>query len=264
LISHKYYGGTAKWGSDHRFYVNGLVYANQGQGQRGIYKRNPNADWDTTQVTAGMMIWIPSLEFLKSLRGKVSSGSIGYEAWESVKSAAQTVTDFILGAGAFIGGVLHGAIESLWDVLIGFKDLAVMLWDILASLFTGNLLSDASKLWGELSRLDWKKLAQGWLSRLDSKGNAPNLLDRWHFRGWVIGYVIMEALMLFFSGGVIQGIKWVGKASKISKLLMSLPRIQKLAAAVKGNKAYQKFAMILGKGEVIAATTQDATKWDLL
>ncbi|WNG22607.1 hypothetical protein F0U62_00165 [Cystobacter fuscus] len=71
----------------------------------------------------------------------------------------------------------------------------------------------------------------------------------------------MEVLMLFFSGGVIQGIKWVGKAAKVSKLLTSLPRLQKLASAVKANKSYQKVATMLGKGAAIAETAADAKKW---
>lgn len=261
LISHRYYGGKAQWGNDHRFYVNGLVYANQGEGRRGIYKEDPRASWDTTQVLKGTMIWIPSVTFLKSLRTKVASESITYEAWETARTMAQAAVDFTLGASAFIAGVIHGALESLWDVLVGFKDLVVMTWDILASLLTENLLSDASKLWSDLSTLDWKALVQGWVDRFTAKWNATELIGRWHFRGWVIGYAIMEALMLFFSGGVIQGIKWVGKASKITKLIMSLPRVRKLAEAVKVSKAFQKVATMLGKGTVIAETAADAKKW---
>ncbi|WP_225412122.1 SH3 domain-containing protein [Stigmatella hybrida] len=261
LLSHRYYGGQAKWGSDHRFYVNGLVYSNQGEGRRGIYKPDPRDDWDTTQVLEGTMIWIPSLAFLKSLRGKAGSESISYEAWEAAKTIAQSAVDFTLGASAFTAGVIHGVLESLWDVLVGFKDLAVMIWDILASLLTGNLLADAFRLWSDLSKLDWNALVQGWLDRFSAKWNAPELLRRWHFRGWVIGYVIMEALMLFFSGGVVQGIKWVGKASKITKLITSLPRVKKLVEAVKASTSFQKATVLLGKGAAIAETAADAEKW---
>ena len=260
-ISQKYYGGKAEWGNDHRFYVSGLVYANQGEGRRGIFKPNPAADWKTTQALSGTMIWIPSLEFLKSLRGKIPSGSISYAAWEAAKSAVHATADLTVGAAAFIGGVIHGALKSLWDVLVGFKDLAVMIWDILASLLTGNLLSDASRLWSDFRKLDWKTLVKGWVDGFDAKWNAPDLLSRWHFRGWVSGYAIMEVLMLLFSGGVIQGIKWVGKAAKVSKLLTSLPRLQKLASAVKANKSFQKVATMLGKGAAIAENAADAKKW---
>lgn len=260
-ISQKYYGGKAEWGSDHRFYVNGLVYTNQGKGKRGIFKPDAKAGWDTTQVLADYMIWIPSLSFMKSLHGKISSGSITYEAWQSAKTAAEAVGEFLLGTGAFIAGVLHGALESLWDVLVGLKDLAVMIWDIVKSIFTGNLLSDAEGLWHDLRNLDWKKLVTGWINEFDGKWNDDSILKRWHFRGWVTGYVVMEVLMLFFSEGVIQGIKWVGKASKVTKVIQKLPRLQKLAETVKAGKAYQKVAKVLAKGGEIASKPADAIKW---
>ena len=38
-----------------------------------------------------------------------------------------------------------------------------MIWDILASLLTGNLLSHASKLWSDFPGLSWiKTLLKGW------------------------------------------------------------------------------------------------------
>jgi Domain of unknown function (DUF4157)/Bacterial SH3 domain len=260
-ISHKHYGGKAEWGSDHRFYVNGLVYVNRGPGKRGIFKPEADADWDTTKVLSDYMIWIPSKDFMKSLRGKVSSGSITYEAWQKVTSAAETAGEFLLGTGSFIAGLLHGALESLWDVLVGLKDLAVMLWDILKSIITGNLLSDIRGLWNDLSNLDWKKLVQGWISGFDAKWSSNSIIERWHFRGWVIGYAIMEVLMFFFSGGIIQGIKWVGKSAKVAKVLQSLPRLKKLSTAIKGSKAYGTVSKALSRGERIASNAKRARKW---
>lgn len=260
-ISRAHYGGAAEWGSDHRFYVNGLVFVNAGEGRRGIYKPTPDADWDTTQTRAGYMIWIPSLAFLKSLHGKVSSGSITYEAWQDVKGAAEAVADFVVGAAAFIAGLLHGALESLWDVLVGLKDLAVMVWDILKSLFTGNLVTDAKALWEQLKSLDWGALAQGWLDHFLERWNAPGLLARWHFRGWVVGYAIMEVLLLVFSEGVIEGIKWVGKASKVSKVIASLPRVQEFIEGVKSSKAAVRLSRALSKGGEIADSASAAIRW---
>lgn len=260
-ISRRYYGGSAKWGSDHRFYVNGLVFVNAGPGDRGIYKPDAEADWDTTQLRSGYMIWVPSLAFMKSLRGTVSSGSITYEAWESVKAAAETVANVVAGLAAFIAGLLHGALESLWDILVGLKDLAVMVWDILKSLFTGNLLTDAKGLWDDLSGLDWGALLAGWIDDFSKKWNADSLLSRWHFRGWVIGYAIMEVLMLFFSGGIITGIKWVGKSAKVAKVISALPRVAKFAEAAKASQSGQRLARLLGRGAVIAENTSDAAKW---
>ncbi|SET97698.1 SH3 domain-containing protein [Geodermatophilus poikilotrophus] len=260
-ISRRYYGGAAEWGSDHRFYVNGLVYVNAGEGRRGIYKPSPDADWEDTRTRAGYMIWIPGPAFLKSLRGKVSSGSITHEAWQTVKAAAEAVATFTAGAAAFVAGLLHGALESLWDVLVGLKDLAVMLWDILKSLFTGNLLSDAKELWEQLKDLDWGTLVRGWLDRFLERWDAPGLLARWHFRGWVIGYAIMEVLLLVFSSGVIAGIKWIGKASKVSKVLANLPKVQKFVEAVKASKAAERVTRALSRGGALAEDAAAAVRW---
>ncbi|MBM7114813.1 hypothetical protein [Archangium primigenium] len=207
------------------------------------------------------MIWIPEVAFLKTLRGNVSSESITHEAWEAASTAAQATVDSMLGASVFVAGIVHGVLESLWDVLVGLKDLAVMIWDILASVLTGHLLTDALTLWRDLSTLDWKTLTQGWIEDFTGKWSADALIGRWRFRGWVIGYAIMEALMLFFSGGVIQGIKWLGKTSKLTKILMGMPRVRKLAEAVKASNAFQKVPAMLGKGAAIAETAADAKKW---
>src|ERR1041384_2970028 len=115
-----------------------------------------------------------------------------------------------------------------------------MIWDVLKSALSDNLLSDAQGLWNDLRGLDWKKLVASWIDEFEAKWNDDSILKRWHFRGWVVGYVIMELLMLFFSEGVIQGIKWVGKASKVTKVIQKLPRLQKLAERAKGTKAYQQ------------------------
>ena len=260
-ISRAHYGGAAEWGSDHRFYVNGLVFVNAGEGRRGIYKPAPDADWEATQTRAGYMIWIPSLAFMRSLRGKVPSGSITYEAWQTVKGAAEAVAEFVVGGAAFIAGLLHGALESLWDILVGLKDLAVMLWDILKSFVTGNLLSDAKALWEQLKNLNWGELVEGWLDRFMERWNAPGLLARWHFRGWVIGYAIMEVLLLVFSEGVITGIKWIGKASKVSKAISSLPKVQKFVDAVKASKAAERLTRALSRGAVLAEDAVAAVRW---
>ena len=260
-ISRVHYGGAAEWGSDHRFYVNGLVFVNAGEGLRGIYKPTLDADWEATQTRAGYMIWIPSLAFMKGLRSKVASGSITYEGWQAVKGAVEAVAEFVAGGAAFIAGLLHGALESLWDVLVGLKDLAVMVWDILKSLFTGNLISDARALWEQLKNLDWGALVEGWLDRFMERWNAPGLLSRWHFRGWVVGYAIMEVLLLVFSDGVISGIKWIGKASKVSKVIASLPKVQKFVEAVKASKAAQRLTRALSRGGVLAEDAASAVRW---
>lgn len=233
-IVKKYYKGDAiKWGRDERFFVNVLVLVNQDTGRKGIFKPSAVADWSTTQTKAGSQIWIPSLEFAKTLQGKVSSGSLSYEVYSTLRDAAGAVGSFLLGAASFVGGLLHGALESIWDIFAGLADLAKLVWSILKSLFTGEILSDAKKLMAQIEQLKLKDLIELGLKALDEKWNAPSLTSRWHFRGWLIGYLIMEVLLMFVSGGALTALKWVGKAVKLEKLLAKLPKLAKLGEKVK-------------------------------
>ncbi|MFV2144643.1 SH3 domain-containing protein [Isoptericola sp. G70] len=248
-ISLRHYPGAAVWGSDHRFFINALVHVNAGPGLRGIDKPRADASWAETQVRAGYWIWIPSLPFLRSLRDRVSSGSISYEAWDAVKTAAAAVADFVIGTGAFIVGLLHGALESLWDVLAGVVGLVTMVWDVLRSVLTGSLLSDARGLWNDIKNLDWGELVEGWIDQFDRRWNASSVASRWHFRGWVTGYAVMEVLMLVLSGGIISGIKWVGKAAKLAGVLAAIPRVARAAAALRRSRRAAQLARRLRRSD---------------
>jgi hypothetical protein len=73
-IARHYYGEVAdKWGSDLRFYVNVLGAVN--------HLRVPDSvdGWKTVQFQADAYIWIPSVEFARSLHGALNSGSRTYE-----------------------------------------------------------------------------------------------------------------------------------------------------------------------------------------
>lgn len=261
-ISRAYYGGEAKWGADHRFFVNGLVHVNEGDGDRGIYKPRAEDDWDTTQVRAGYMIWVPDVGFMQALRGQVESGSITHDAWSAAVASVEAIGEFLLGAGAFTVGLVHGALESVWDIFVGLKDLALLAADLVrwvCQLVAG----DGKSLYEALSELDLPALVAGWLDDLDGKWHADGLLERWHFRGWLVGYVIAEVLMLFFSGGVINGIKWAGKASKLSKVVAQLPKITKISQAAKDSKLGQAFTKALkgSHGGKASAALKTAGRW---
>lgn len=237
-------GGFERWwvpGSsdegDARFYIGALAFANKGRaGMPSPADLTERDAWKSVKVIEGHTIWKPSKEFVNALQGKVSSGSISREAWETVKKAAKKVWGWIVYAAAFIAGILYGAGESLYDLFAGLVDLVKMVWSVLKSLFTGNIISDAEELWNGIANLDLSALAEDFLK----KWNADDPWDQGFFRGRVIGYVIMEILMLVFSGGILTALKWTGKFAKIGSLIAKLPKLAKVAEAVKAAKIPEK------------------------
>jgi hypothetical protein len=236
-IVRQYYKIAAmSWGQDERYYVNVLVEANRSNEPTGIYKPNGSGDWSQTQTRESYLLWVPSLDFAKGLRGKdcearLASGSISYELWNATRQAAGAVEDFLLASGAFVAGVLHGALESVWDLLTGIIDLIRLIWDVLKSIFTLEIFSDAKALWDWVKTLNLSTLIDKGLKEFESRWNNPSLLHRWHFRGWVIGYAIAEVLMVVLTGSAAL-VKWAGKAGKFSKLILKFPKVLRAAEKV--------------------------------
>ena len=142
---------------------------------------------------------------------------------------------------AFVGGILHGALESVWDLLTGLVDLVELVWNILKSAFTLELLSDVKSLWDLVSSLKVKELIDAGLNAFLDRWNAPELMRRWHFRGWLVGYAIAEIALMLLGGAAV--LKWLGKAGKLGKLLEKFPRVAKALAKVdKAWKAAPKAA----------------------
>jgi hypothetical protein len=108
-----------------------------------------------------------------------------------------------------------------------------MVWKFLVSLLTGELFSDAKGLWEALKALKLDELVKSGLEKFLARWNDPDLLRRWLFRGWLVGYAVLELLMEIFTGGAAL-VKWVGKAGKLSKLLTKFPKVQGVLEKAKG------------------------------
>jgi hypothetical protein len=233
-------GGFRRWwlpGAQHddgRFYVSALAFANEGRaGMPSPENLGKRGAWADVGLTAGLTVWKPDKEFLQTLRGKVSSGSISRELWEDTKRTSAVLWDWAVSAAAFYAGYHHGVLESVYDLFAGIVDLVVMVWDVLKSLLTGNIAQDAQELWNELKGLDVSKLGD----ELLGKWNAPDAWDSGFFRGRVVGYVIAEIAMMLVSGGATTALKVAGKFATIGKLISKLSKAQKI---VKGTAQLAK------------------------
>jgi hypothetical protein len=227
-IARHYYGSHSnKWGQDERFFVNVLYYTNQNfPAQINTQEKNiyllPGRDeeWEAVRVQSGSRIWIPGADYALGLKGIVSSGSITYEAW-------QTIKNIFVGVAAFIAGLLVGALESVVDVFVGVWDLVKMAWTVIKKIVTGQIISDVRNLWGALSGLNWQIIENAGVSGFKEKWNRGTW-PRWYGIGWLVGYAVVEILMLIFSAGIATAVKWAGKAGKIAGLLREIPTIAKM------------------------------------
>src|SRR5262249_55759354 len=149
---------------------------------------------------SGGQIWVPGQKLVDSLHDQVSSGSISLETLSTIKEAA-------IGSAAFALGLLEGALKSLADIFIGIYDLVKLAVEIQIKMFQGTIIADALALWEDIKKIRLSDI----IDLVGAKWNAPSTWDRWNFRGYVIGYAIMEIVTLFFAGGIANAIKWVGK-----------------------------------------------------
>ena len=225
-IAQRYYGGLVKPGEDLRFYVNVLEYVNRGNGPRGVYQPDPNdhsrGAWKHVLTRAGYMIWVPGGQFAQSLKGIVSSGSLTGGAWAKARSAIKAVENFAIGGAAFVAGLLEGALASVRDLLEGVGSLLSMVWKTVKSLFEGNILRDARRVWDMLANLDAKEIAESWIRDFVENWTAEDIWSRWKFRGWVAGYAIAEAAMIVLTSGGTLAVKLAGKAGKLGSRLVGL------------------------------------------
>jgi LysM repeat protein len=231
IVKQYYKGDAIQWGRDERYYVNVLVEANRGHNPCGIYNPSGDVDWSHVKTRENYLIWVPSLDFANQLRHKVRSGSLSYELWQETTRVAELVEDALLGGAAFAAGIIHGALESVWDFLAGLVDLAKLAWNLIASILTGELLSDLKHLWELVKKIEFRALAEAGLAAFRERWNAPELLKRWHFRGWMVGYAIAEIVLMFCDGAVV--LKWVGKTGKFGKLLEKFPEVAKTLRTAK-------------------------------
>lgn len=228
-IAREHYKGFIEKGRDARFYVNVLVYANDKPNRdSGIYKRSPNDSWKTTQTRANYYIWVPSPEFASTLEGKVSAGSIQRDIWNGVVRAFEEGWEWFKFGVGFVGGLIHGALECIWDMVVGLIDLVGMIWDFVRLLFTGQILKKAKELWDSLSLEKIQAAAGKMFEDFLGKWNQKSSLKKGHFRGWVVGYLVATVLLTVFTLGAaalaMAGrlgavIRWVRSVKVLSKAL---------------------------------------------
>ena len=240
--------GFDVWGKDKRYVVNALVWVNQqaqhnAKGKSGVSKEAVDDGWYASKSIAGVYIWLLGVEFMNAIYNSVAkrgggTGSITADIWQSVKNFASKIAYGL----AFVGGLLHGFAKSLWDAVAG---LVTTVKDVLVSIFTGNVLSDAKELWNAISGITWEQIKEAvgaWADKWEKELNSPSPWTAGHAHGYLTGYIMAEAAQLLLTGGTLtaaKGALWVSRLGK----------------AIKTTRAFVSFEKGLAKaGEVGSAT----------
>jgi hypothetical protein len=248
-IAERYYKDAVGWGHDLRFYVNVMVYANRSVDKQRAGLRSDNEDWSEAKTYAGKYIWIPDTEFADAVRDKVSTGSISFAIWSALLGTVEVVFDAALAIIGFIGGLVHGVLECVWDTLKGFVELIGMLWDLLVGLLkliglcisgeivnaTASTYQRAKQIWEALS---WElvgdlisKTVAGWIDGIKEKWEKGSWLERGHFVGWVIGYIIAEVVIAIYTAGGVTAVKLTGRLAEFVNFLRKFKPLEQVIVA---------------------------------
>lgn len=263
-IAAKHYSGKGfdVWAKDKRYVVNALVWVNAHakhnfKGETGLTKPYLNAPWWEAESKEGPYIWLPGAEFLNAIYEKVAehgggTGSVTGDLWRGVKK----VYEYVAYGAAFVGGLFHGFLKSIYDAIAG---LVETIFDVLKSIFTGNVINDAKELWEAVSKITWKGITDAlgdWALEWDKKLSSANPWTAGHAHGYLTGYIMGEAAQLLISAGTLAAAKaaiWgtrLGKAIKATRAYQNM--VKGLEAAGKAGSKTHK--LIKETSEVIRQT----------
>ena len=181
----------------------------------------------------------------------VLAGKVAVRPIELTAAAIGRIVDALIGliekagyAIAFGAGVVHGFFKAIWDAVSG---IAKLIYEVLKSIFSLDLVSDLEKIIGALKKLTIEQIKQmlgEWAAGWAEKLHSANPLIAGHAHGYLTGYVMAEAAMLLLTGGAATGAKaaiWgskLGSAVKASRafkvLETSIEQVSKVRRAAGG------------------------------
>jgi hypothetical protein len=128
------------------------------------------------------------------------------------------VWEMTVGNVAFTAGMVHGALLSVYDALMDIVELIQIVWKILRSLLTFEIVKDAKNLWQTLKNINWREAMGAIADDFTAKWEADSTWERFYFQGKVIGYVIAMAILAFVTAGATAAAAAAGKLGKLAKI----------------------------------------------
>ncbi len=272
-LAARYYTGQGfdQWGKDKRYVVNALVWVNENakhnfRGDPVIQKKSVKvgwanveggveAPWWTAQVQSDGYMWLPGKDYLNAIYEEVAkhgggTGSITADLWRTIKR----IYHYVAYGLAFIGGLVHGFFASLWDAVSG---LVGLVYDILKSVFTAHVVSDAKELISAIENLTWQNIKDAvgeWADKWAAKLNSDSPWTAGHAHGYLTGYVMAEAAMLLLSGGILAEAKGALWSSRLGKALQETRAMKAFAEGI------EKAGEISDKARKVLHETREALK----
>lgn len=253
-IAARYYEGAGgfDWGADARLYVEAIWEANAGTGKllrvggelsagetlfRSDELEKTLSIWKSVQPKHGHAIWIPSAQFIASLKksGAISGGSISRAAWETAKDAVAAFVELIQYGAGFAVGAIEGVYGAVRDLVMAVPELLGLLPDLVQLLLSGDLIESVRSLGGKLRDLFEQApelLRQAGSSFADRWTTADDF-DRGSFHGEVVGYIVAQLFFLYVTMGGSASLLATGRFAGVVKVIQGLDAASDVRAVAK-------------------------------
>jgi hypothetical protein len=177
--------------------------------------------YSSIEVRYGYVIKVPTP---KGIHDMVNSGAV---------PTRPELVNLAIKGGRIVQGLLEGIPIGMYEQA---KDTVTGLWDMIKSIFTGEILDMLVELYEALSNMTWdtfKTLILGMIgvdpAQFEEIWNATNITveERYKFFGEIIGRIIFEIILAVVTGGAALG-KVAAKVPALSKLMSKLGKVDKM------------------------------------
>lgn len=228
-------------GYDNKLFANALwllnkdnpdVYINQSKYKQSLINnavKNDVDPWDaekrailqSIEVKQGAQVKVPTKQTIDQM---IARGTIEVRP-DWVTAGIKTAR--------IIEGLLEGIPIGIYEQA---KDTVTGIWDMIKSIFTGEILDQLVDLYNALWEMSWedvKKLLLGLLGidpdEFERIWNSKNIttVERYKFIGEIIGRLIFEILIIVFTGGAALA-RYSSKIPALAKLSRSLQKAKKI------------------------------------
>lgn len=243
-----------KRGKDKRTIAEALIFLNQSsdhdhglyfkQEEKGIFEKvhsgviDAHDPWfqkarelyKTVQVPLYTVLRIPTAAYIEYL-AKIGKLSQRPDLVNEMINVGEIIVDVAAGIAGVIVGIIEGFVVGIWDALVGLVDLVSSIIDVIKKLVQGTFIEDLKKMYAMMIGLSWediKKLGDaisgGLISQIQNFSTL-SAFEKGRVIGKIIGMVLLEVVLAFFTGGAANAAKWAGKLGKFAKVAKTIAKV---------------------------------------